>query len=89
MSRLSLSLSEFSLFRHCLRRTLTLPMLPDKSFSYVLRDWRQRGIDHEGAQSIKTAERLGLLTIEVQVFLWIPRRKFIADDAIIPLQILP
>jgi len=44
-----------------------------------LRDWRQRGIDHEGAQSIKTAERLGLLKIEVQAFLWITRREFTAD----------
>jgi len=44
-----------------------------------LRDWRQRGIDHEGVQSIKTAERLGLLTIEVQVFLWTTRRKLTAD----------
>jgi len=33
-----------------------------------LRDWRQRGIDHEGVQSIKTAERLGLLIEEVQAF---------------------
>jgi len=33
-----------------------------------LRDWRQRGIDHEGVQSVKTAERLGLLIEEVQAF---------------------
>jgi hypothetical protein len=33
-----------------------------------LRDWRQRGIDHEGVQSVKTAERLGLLKGEVQAF---------------------
>jgi hypothetical protein len=33
-----------------------------------LRDWRQRGIDHEGVQSVKTAERLGLLREEVQAF---------------------
>ena len=29
----------------------------------------ERGIDHEEVQSIKTAERLGLLAIEVQAFL--------------------
>ena len=28
-----------------------------------LRDWRLRGINHEGVQSVKTAERLGLLII--------------------------
>jgi len=26
-----------------------------------LRDWRLRGINHEGVQSVKMAERLGLL----------------------------
>jgi hypothetical protein len=59
-----------------------MPVLKDKSFWYVLRDWRQRGIDHEGVQSIKTAERLGHLTIEVQAFLWTMRRKFTADAKI-------
>jgi len=32
----------------------------------------ERGIDHEEVQSNKTAERLGLLTIEVQAFLRVP-----------------
>jgi hypothetical protein len=40
-----------------------------------LRDWRQRGIDHEEVQSIKTAERLGLLKKEVQAFFWQQRRR--------------
>ena len=32
----------------------------------------ERGIDHEEAQSNKTAERLGLLKMEVQAFLFLP-----------------
>jgi hypothetical protein len=44
-----------------------------------LRDWRQRGIDHEGVQSVKTAERLGLLIQEVQAFFMMQRR-WVFDD---------
>ncbi|OGQ50583.1 MAG: hypothetical protein A3I10_07735 [Deltaproteobacteria bacterium RIFCSPLOWO2_02_FULL_57_26] len=39
-----------------------------------MRNWRLRGINHEGAQSVKTAERLGLLRKEVQAFLFSRRR---------------
>jgi len=53
-----------------------------------LRDWRQRGIDHEGVQSIKTAERLGLLTMEVQAFLWIMRRRN-SFGAVFPIPVPP
>jgi hypothetical protein len=39
----------------------------------------ERGIDHEEAQSNKTAERLGLLGIEVQAFLFVLRQKTLSD----------
>jgi hypothetical protein len=68
--------------------TLTSRGFQDKSFPYVLRDWRQRGIDHEGVQSIKTAERLGLLTMEVQAFLWMMRRQVVFGAAF-PIPVLP
>jgi hypothetical protein len=45
------------------------PRRDNKNTSTGLRNWRLRGIDHEGAQSAKKAERLGLLSKEVQAFL--------------------
>jgi hypothetical protein len=47
---------------------LTTPPFQDKNFCKFCATG-ERGIDHEGVQSIKTAERLGLLDTEVQAFL--------------------
>jgi len=52
---------------------LTTRSFCDKVFSKFCATG-ERGIDHEEAQSIKTAERLGLLIQEVQAFLLMLRR---------------